>query len=411
MGTYRTWLLVAIFFIYAVFSESTPDDPGLPEAILGGLLILLVGVTGALRAIGSELVETRPSVPRYAVVAFVWLLVAPTAVLLVRGNDFGDFVRDIIPLMYLLLPVLVIGHLREAPEKAVRLIQRGLSFVGLAYAIRFFNTSEGELFQTTLLGGIEYFTMDPAVIFGATFLLCVGLHLFSQRRLVASAAALLAGGITFGSILASTARGQIALVLCGVALFAWLQIWKRPLRLRSWLPVMLAAAAFLYFDLMWLVEFAVDTVTAKTESAGITNTRDIEVKEILAYAGSGVDVFFFGGGWGHKLFLTTIGVEARFAHNVFFYLLWKTGALGLIAFLAICWWIFKAFIGMWRRRSDPWVMALWLASFNVLVIHGNLEPGYKMLPFGFVLCLILLCGSKGIGQRDNNEYADARTKR
>jgi len=388
----RVLLLVLIFFIYGTFSSSTPDDPGPWEAILGLLLVLLVG-WGAIGAMGGEFLNRKPVVPAYVIAAFAWLLIVPSVVgFLIRGHDLFDYFRDLIPLLYLLLPVFLSRHMSKDTELWKHVLQWGLCFVGVVYSLRFFLEAEGEIWTTTVYGGLDYFVMDPAVLFGATFLLVDGLNFFYSGRLLWATITIFAGAFAYSSILAATVRAQIVVIVLATLVLVLIRILEHPKRFNTWAPlVAIALGLTIVTDLVVWVSWVVDSVAAKTEFAGLANLKDEEIVEILRHALSRLDVLLLGDGWGAKLYMSSSGGEVRYAHNVFFYFLWKTGILGIFSCLGVFYWIAKHLIALWQASlQNLRLLALWLACFNVVVVHSGLEPGFKMLTFGFILCLIVV---------------------
>lgn len=384
----RLWLLVLVFAIYGTFSSSTPDEPGLWEAILGILLILLVGF-GGFAAMGGELLALRPAVPPYVVSAFIWLFVAPTIVgVLVRGHNIGDYLRDLIPFLYLMLPVFLARNMKKYPETWRNLIEWGLSFVALAFVLRFYlSVNDQDIWVVTIHGGMDYFIMDPAVIFSATFLLATGLNFWYSARRVVATVTFLSGAFAYSALLAATVRAQIVMVFGAILVVVVLRVSRSPGRFSAWAPLLAVTLSVLAFgDVMQWVSWIAASIASKTDVAGLANMRDVEMLEILRHVSSGWHVLLFGDGWGAKLYLSTSSDEVRFAHNLLLYLLWKTGVLGLVAFSGMFYWIARHLTVIGRRSlRDSRLLPLWFGCFNVLVIHAGLEPGFKMLSFGFVL--------------------------
>lgn len=386
---WRFCLLVVVFFIYGLFSSSTPDNPGMWEALLGVMLIL-VAAYGAIRASGGELLSLKPSVPVYVIVAFAWLIVVPSIIgLLIRRNDPVNFLRDVIPLIYLMIPVFFAPQIKIAPEAWKKILLWGLSFVGVVYTLRHFWDAQGQLFVTTLYGGKDIFHMDPAVLFTATFLLVYGFKLFDSGRWMCAAGSFLAGAFVYSPLLISTLRAQVVLVLVAILVVVLNRIGRFPRRISSWVPILIVLSLLTIDGLTEWIAVVVNSIIAKTTAAGLVNNRDAEFREILAHVSSRWDMFLFGDGWGSKLFLTTSG-EVGYSHNIVMYLLWKTGLLGLLACSGIFCWIAKYLFFIWRLAfCKTELLALCLGCSNALIVYGGIEPGYKILTFGFVFCLIL----------------------
>lgn len=382
-------LLILIFLIYGTFSSPTPDDPGLWEAIIGTLLVLLAG-RGVITAIGGILMR-RPIVPGYVIISFAWLLIVPSVVgILLRGNDLTDFVRDFLPFFYLTLPLFLARRISENPESWKNVLQWGLVYVGLAFAVRFYQVAEGEIWVTPIYDFVGYFNQDPAVLFSATFLTLGAVNFLYERRWLSSIAALITGGFIYSSVAFQALRAQIILVVLALFVLYLYTLWRYPGRLATWVPLFGLAVGFLTLSpmrtkLLWVIEM----INAKTEAAGVLNMRNVEIYEVLQHFLSRIDLFLFGDGWGAKLYMSTSDSEVRFTHAGLTYFIWKSGLIGVMALLAIIYWIVKQILLGWRYTpKDGWFLTFWLSCFNAVFAYFFIEPGYKMLTFGFVLCLI-----------------------
>lgn len=398
---WRLYLLLVIFLIYGLFSSPTPDDPGIWEALIGCLLIM-ISAYGFIIAMTGGLCRRGLYIPVSASLSFVWMLIIPTITgVLVRGNDIGDCIRDIIPLFYLMLPVLLYEEIKKNPYGWKVVIQWGLSFVGIVYVIRFFLTNPlDEIFKTSFFGDMNYFQQDPAVIFAATFLIISGINLFFSRSLVRASLLLLSGFFVYSSMLAGTMRGQIGLVLATLIIVVLSRIWRFPFSLNTWIPVtVFVFCIILSNSITDVTSWTLDSITRKTETTGLTNNRILEIEEVLDHVLSNWDLFLFGDGWGAKLYTSTNAGEVRFTHDLISYLIWKTGVLGMIFYVGTSVLFMRhLFFILQVSFSNTNMLPLFWGSVNALIVYGMIEPGFKMLTFGFVLCLILAASYASINQ-------------
>jgi hypothetical protein len=96
-------LLVLAVAVYACFSSPTPDQPGWAEGAVAVLLVLAVGVR---RAVLAFLPETRMPLWRLAGgLLLIYGFSVPVLNGLWRGHDMGLIMRDVIPFLFLTMPL------------------------------------------------------------------------------------------------------------------------------------------------------------------------------------------------------------------------------------------------------------------------------------------------------------------
>ena len=102
---------MAALLTYGVLSSPVPASPGWVEAVIGGLLALAAGPVRALGIVcGAPL---RRSADEFGFAAATLLLAGLFWLPLVRGIALGwapeDQFRDLVPLIYLFLPVFLLA--------------------------------------------------------------------------------------------------------------------------------------------------------------------------------------------------------------------------------------------------------------------------------------------------------------
>lgn len=385
---YRAPLFGAVVALYALFSISTPQDFGWAEVLIGAVLVVLVGPYSAALSFGAFPRVHQTISERLAHVCFLGLLILPTLVFIVRKNRADDFVRDLIPLLYFFLPVMLLPHFKNNPAFWEKALVVGLCIIGISFSVRHFlieGVELADLGRAVIFGDLSYFPLNPAVLFSATFLLIFGLS--KLERWKPQGLVLIALGlIPFAAIVAVLLRGQIVLVLASVLLYV-LFLAKRKAILWT---LTLGAVCAVFLTQAELVGALADLIVHKSEDVGLLNARDLEFKAVWHNAAESSGQAVFGEGWGGLIDNPAAEAVVRFTHNLTLYAILKGGVFGLLFFGVYC--VLSA-IKAWRNfrvARDPFHTAIAIAAGNTLLIHFFLETGFKTLSLGLVLSLVWL---------------------
>lgn len=381
-------LLVALT-LYGALSAPAPPSVRLTEAAIGGLLLLAVGWRRPLFVATGHALRA-PLLPWWeavAVPAFGWLLWAPLLRGAALGYDPADMLRDVVPLLYLFLPVLLVPVLRRAGDGAVRLLSAGLILAGLFLALRWWKQAQwgfGAVGARAMPDGGAYFLNAPAVLFAAVALPAVALGLAARggvgRWLGAVACA--AGGLLCLAALAGavhrTALGLSA--LSGLVLIAG---WGRQ---RPGLAAPFLAAAFLaalaFGDPL---SGAWDQAAEKTRLTG-ANTRWEEAAAVLETVARSPWSLLFGDGWGARLANPAVGGwRVSYTHTLATYALVKSGVLGGLALAAYLGGMVRPLLGL--LRTDP---LLGWSLLPPLLMALGLHTSFKYLDTGLLLTVMVL---------------------
>ncbi|RME60808.1 hypothetical protein D6779_01435 [Candidatus Parcubacteria bacterium] len=141
------------------------------------------------------------------------------------------------------------------------------------------------------------------------------------------------------------------------------------------------------------VEMGWRMIAAKNEVSGVLNARDQEALAVLSNIDS-VPRLLFGEGWGGLIANPVAGgAKLRYVHNLFFFYLFKCGIVGLAALTIYLFWCFWSLLHIRKLfHMNHFVFLALLATMAPLVVAGWLEPMYKALSFGLVLCLWVAIG-------------------
>jgi hypothetical protein len=222
--------LVVALAAYALFSAPAPGRIGVAELVIAAGLVAAVGVRRPIWLVTGYLIAARGTrlYEAVGVAAFLYLLWIP----LVRGVGLGwspaDMVRDVVPLIYLFLPVLLGPALLPSGRRNCRLLAWTLAGVGFLLAFRWWwpGLQFRSIGQQVMDEGDLYLLNSPAVLFAAVWLTVGGVDRIVGRfgwRSHLTAGLLLAGGAVAGSALAAVVhRAALGLALTA---FAWVGLW------------------------------------------------------------------------------------------------------------------------------------------------------------------------------------------
>jgi hypothetical protein len=134
IGLIRMGGLIVALSVYGLFGLPAPGRLSWREMVVGGGLVLASGVIRPL-AVATGLMLIKPRGRYHDVVgtaAFNYLLWVPLFRASIMGADADDIVRDVVPLMFLFLPV----FLMPVGDSGRRVLILGMAMVGVAFALR-----------------------------------------------------------------------------------------------------------------------------------------------------------------------------------------------------------------------------------------------------------------------------------
>jgi hypothetical protein len=386
--------------MHGIAGETAPPAVGPVELVVG---LLLAAAVDWRRAIGLLLLRRRgpgdppadppaDPVPRPAMVAFHLLLWPPLLLAAGTGTPSGDMVRDLVPLCFLAL-ALILPPAADA-DRMVGWLAAGLAFAGAAIALR---VATG-LHVPLPRGGIPYppwgaalLLNDPSVAFAAALATVVALRAGGLAAVAASVPAigilgvLLAAGHRAGvvavavaamvSAVGPTARGRLAFAIVALSAAAVAGLADRPV------------AAF-------------DGLLRKTASVGL-NARPAELAAAIATAADGPLGLLFGQGWG-ALFVNpaTGGDPVRYAHGLPVHLIVKSGLSGAVAGGVLVIVLAAPVVRKGLSRAPAPV----LAALPTLAIGLTVHTSHKFLTFGLVLALLASVRATALERQSTSVY-------
>jgi hypothetical protein len=358
--------LYAAIITYALFCSPTPDLIGWGECVVAVLLIISVGFSGIGTVITDD-IQSR--IIQFHRVFVLFMLSIPTMIGVINGHILSDIVRDIIPILFLILPLSFYGRNMEGFATV-------LTIAGALFAIRYlvpyipyFDFLPNE--SSVLL----YLANSPLVPFAAIvgFYWAVDNHpSFLTKRLCGCVISV----ICFTAMMAMMQRAPIILSAISCIIILAIQAKNKPLHS---IVMTMIIITILYPIYPILIEVGLN-LSEKTITVGFNN-RIEEFTSALS------ELSWFGHGWGHVWQSPAVGdMWVRFTHNIISYYALKAGIIGSI--MAICFVIMWIGYGINHIKTKPEIM---LAILTPLVIHMLLYTGFKTLDFALLLTLLILC--------------------
>lgn len=384
-------LLISALLIYAGFSVPFPANPGMIEAGIAVLLILFVSIPVSILVMaggfsGYERFGLAPSWLHLGFFLLVWGQLFNGAI--INGWAIVDMIRDLIPAVYIFLPLLLLPAMKTSLHKWQSVLPYVISAAGVLLSLRFY--AEVGIWPWEL-GGRHYFDnflylpYDPVVTFAAIYLPIMAVQSWNSkqpRRWLASLVMLLGGLLALGSLMAVAQRAPLGLAaLC--FLFYLVILSYRSLG-KMLILLILAAGIGLVAQEQIISSF--ELLSAKQEEVGANGKTD-ELVAVWSEVSRASHTLLFGIGWGGLYESPAVeGQQVSFTHSAITFFLLKTGVSGLVFFVLYLVWVARNGYSRWSLDRLP----VLLASLVPLLIGLFFQVSYKTLSFGIVLTILCL---------------------
>ncbi len=372
--------VVAACALYGALSSPTPDAPGRIEALIGLLLIFACGLQRPLAAFSGAVTldAEAPGFVRLGALALVVLAALPTAIGLAAGHGVEAVLRDLIPLLYLFLPVLLVARPVDSPALQ-RALLIGLVLIAALFTARHF-AATGLRVATAhgINDGLLYLANSPALPFAAL----IGAVLASRPERMHPLARLAAAALCAAGLAALVLTLQrAALLAVGLGLLALLLV---RLRARAiWLLLLPAALALAFALLGEEIMTAAGLLIEKTRTLG-TNARLVELDAVADRLGEDPGSWAFGLGWGARFDSPAVGgMHVGYTHSLFSYALLKAGVLGVVLI-----GLYAALVLLALARGLGTHPMLSLAILPPVLASLSVYTSYKYLALGLLLTLL-----------------------
>ena len=404
-----TALLAMIVGIHALWSQPAPDIITLPEIIIGLCLLALVGGRAAILCISGAMLADRRHVwwSRLGAVAFLLLFWLG----LIRGvmADWPaiDMVRDIIPLGFLFLAVLVpVGRLQPARPAMLAAL---FAFAGTVFACRFLIDTD---LPPALWGrvthplGLDYLANSPLVSFGACYGLLLGLAITlrlveipGRFRAIACGVAMIAAAVPCWMAMATAAqRAPLGLCLLAVISGYFLLVRLACARGQRAMLRLVVVSAGLLLSLLVSADTVLAIMPALMEKSRLVADNALldEWAAIWSDIAWRLDDLILGQGWGAHYASPAVGdYWVGYVHGLGGYMLLKAGLLGLLCLLCYLVATLAAAFRGWRI-GDAGIRLVLVACVPPLLTGLLFYTSYKYLGYGLLLLLVWRCAFRAI---------------
>lgn len=358
---------------------------------IAGLLLAAVGVRRPLLVAAGSALRGGPAWATIGTLALAWLTWVPLLRGVWQGWEPTDILRDVVPLFFLFLPLLLVPILTREGDGAAEALCGALMLAGLLLALRWWRQQGwefGAFGERTLGDGRTYLLNAPAVLVGAIGFPALSLRLAGRGGSAGWGAAILAGAA--GAVCLTALAGAAHRLALGIALAALAAIGLIQARRTPWLAVILVVAGCALLAAFHEgVVGTLDRLAEKTRLAG-ANARVEEAEAVLRLVSASLPSLILGEGWGALVANPAVGEwRVSYSHTFVSYALLKTGIMGLVAFAG--WAGALACVGWRLLRNDP---MLALVCLPPLLVPFGLHTSFKYLDTGLLLTVVVAAGCR-----------------
>lgn len=380
-------------FVYALFGQPTPDNFGVPEIVVGALLVLTVSGQGLVYQF-LVFSGARQSGLWFVVCIACLLGIVMIALggAIVSGASTRLIMRDVIPFLFLALPVLLADLASQ--ERYRRCIIFSILFVGVCLSMRALLVIFDIAGMDNAVMRLAYFGNAPSILFTGIYLLNKVVERLSVRVDMVSilfvSFFIVVLSIVLAGFFLNQQRASVLLLFMGLVVSLISNGVKRPAMSSILFAVCFSGGAI--FWSIWSEYLFV--LVEKTALVG-ANSR---VDELLAAVGNvshSVPSILFGLGWGAQFFsVAGGGAYVGFTHSLLTMMLLKSGVIGMaltIIYLSV--WIIRA---AYSYAMDYLMYYACLAPIMLCVLF---YASHKSLDFGLVLLVMSAYAPNNARQR------------
>lgn len=385
---WRLWAFALSVLAYG--AASAPAPPGIrpQEMLVFAGIALLVGGAGPWRFFSGLTLCRAPVEMAAGSAILVWLLWQGLLRGLWNGWGLTDMLRDIVPMLFLALPLLLAPVLGRLPQARADRLADIVAVAGVIFTLRWWHEAGMALSAvgTSPLGEGRHYLLNSALVpFAAVWLglRATGGFLARPRRWAVQLPALAAALGSLCCLLALAAtlhRAGLGLSLLALALGMGRLLWRHPFWFIAVSLLALLLLAFVGARVVGVAELLAD----KTQSVGLNNRVD-ELLAVLDQVGRDPVAFLLGDGWGALVPNPAVGWwRVSYTHSAASYFLLKVGALGLALVLGLA-GLMAGMVARVARDMAP----LLLAVAPSLLLGAFLHTSFKYLCFSLLLSLVM----------------------
>ena len=376
----RGLFLALAILVYALLSSSTPDSLGYAEIAVAALLILSLGLLQSLYALIDR---DHPFYMQYHRLFVVLMLIIPTCTGVMNGHPPSDIIRDVIPVAFLVLPLILYG-------RTLDWLPFVLTLAGTMLTLRYLSHTTSVFEQIGLSQGDDallYLANSPLLPFAAI----MGLGMLTdphKNGLSLRLLGLIACGLCLMAMAVMIQRGPLILSLLACTIILIVRFPRAPLRI-TLITFMIAAILYPFHPM--LLQIAEGLWTKTLHVGG--NSRIEEIRAVIKESS------VFGIGWGGLWQSPAVAdIWVRYTHNMISYYWLKAGWLGM--------GLAAGFMILWLWQAIRLVLRDMVAGLAIIVplaIHMTLYTGYKSLDFALLLTLLAICIEKNRASSSSTE--------
>ena len=390
MNDMRFISLIIAMGLYAIGGSPTPDSFGAVELLIGAFLVMAVSPFTALNSFRNA--DSRFAWHGAARLLCLYGLTLPIFWGIVNGNYLQNIIRDIVPFIFLLLPLLL-RELIGSKDIYLKIYTLMVIFIGLSFTLRVFIPHfSASSFGAELMNRPDdplYLGNAPTVLFAGMMLLGgAGLTIYKRLTMTSMMRACLLAGLSVLPLMTMALivqRASLGLVILSMAVLIVYAFMRRPVRA---LPLLIFAGivALISFPI-W--QEVVSVMMRKTSLVGF-NMRWQEMAAVFEVLQTSWVHLVFGKGWGTTFASPAVGgVVVNFTHSLMTLYWLKTGIIGVVFVFSYLFLLARQIQGI--LYAAP---VLALALLSILVIDVFLYASFKSFDFGAVLLLIPLWANK-----------------
>lgn len=392
----RFALFAGTWLIYALFSYPFPKAVSYIELLIGFMLVLFVGAFNILYMFyavgGGGLIirnQSVTTVPKWLYIIFMYWLIVPLAMATFHSWEIVDILRDLIPLFYLFLPVMMFQSLSTDGFPWRERLPWLIAFGGVIFSVRYFiilGIMPWKIGSQFLNDELNYMPYEPSVLYGLIFLMGSLLQANKANMLVKTlivSGQLVGGILCFASLAGIVQRAPLGLAVISLSLL-WMGARKKePYRF------MIVAIILAVFIFSFAEQFSsLYNLLEKKQSSEGAGAKGRELVGVIAASSESIVTILFGAGWGSLYFNPVLKGPVRFTHSLLSYSYFKVGFVGFLSLLLVL--LYLAIKG-----ARPFVLKLFgdpavLAGISTILIGLLLQPTYKVLSYGLIILVTIL---------------------
>lgn len=377
---YRAIALFCACLVYALFGSPTPDTLGWAEYIIAVLIALSVGIGRARDAI------FQPSKRRFwksSGQAFLFYgLSFPLITAVLVGQDLLNIIRDIIPFLFLFMPLLLLPLLRAKPHY-FRSTVVSVLLIGLLFSLRSIVMRYQVGCDIWCSDEQLYLENMPTVLFTCLLLIGAGMQALMNGMTLKNISVFI-GSITLASLplmamIVTVQRASIGAVVLYVVILMAYFLYKSPVR--GFNLLFIGVITLVVLNISFADVFA--PLWQKTDVVGL-NMRPQEFEAVWSVVSASPWTYLFGIGWGGMFYSPAVGgLSVSFTHNFFTSVLLKCGVFGVLLCIAYVLGLLERLVRVILRN-----MVFGLALMAPILIDLTLYASFKSFDFGLMLLMI-----------------------